>query len=268
MFLKFSSCSFYIRLDKKGPFLRATLLTQNRTFYDGFHRPFFFINVIVIIIIIIIIVDTLAAVTGAIASRPMEVKIRNIEFVPAYMESTASGTEEEMAALKADAEDEEKDKDGVAACALGSAFEEGIGPLLADDVSAVKWYEVAVKRGNLAALNILACRELEAGRLEKAREMFEDAAKKGLDDGMWHLALMCRDGLGGPVDFKRAFTLAETAAREHQNAMAWNVLGTLYENGQGHARSPMNAKSCYRMSGKLGFESGLQNYQRMRGERI
>lgn len=143
--------------------------------------------------------------------------------------------------------------------ALGIAQLNGEGtPIQAD--SAIDWLRRAAEKGDVRAKVALAnayrrrdgvTRDLDY----RARELYEEAGLEGNAEAMYNLAVMYRDGAGGPADETLAFEWFEKAARAgYVDALV--DIGWAYQQGHAVPRNEKVAMCWYRAAEKAGSRRG------------
>ncbi len=96
---------------------------------------------------------------------------------------------------------------------------------------------------------------------KEARKRFAAAADLGHLPTYPIYATMCREGLGGEVDYDAAAKWFELAAEE-DDPYSQNAFGECYENGWGVERNPSMALLWYRSAAEQGFSSAMRNIGR------
>jgi TPR repeat protein len=100
--------------------------------------------------------------------------------------------------------------------------------------------------------------EAEAGRYDRARDIWASLAKHGDADSLNGLGFIYQKGLGVQRDYSRA-TQLYTAAAEQGHFNAANNLGFIYSQGRGVPRDYVRAYSWYSMAVILGEASAIHN---------
>jgi TPR repeat protein len=92
--------------------------------------------------------------------------------------------------------------------------------------------------------------------LNKARKLYQQAAKMGHADSMVELGRMCHKGLGGKQDYVKANEWFLKAARKG-DAEAMNNLGEMYEFGQYREQDDVKAKEWYEQAARKGHPQAM-----------
>ncbi len=91
----------------------------------------------------------------------------------------------------------------------------------------------------------------------RAVELYRKAAKQGLAQAQFNLALMYDDGEGIAPDDAKAVKLYRKAAEQgHEDAI--NNLGYMYENGEGVKQDPVEAYAWHSLGGVYGCKPCTQ----------
>jgi len=80
-----------------------------------------------------------------------------------------------------------------------------------------------------------------------------------LEANSLHAVALHYYSIASKKNFKKAFDLCSKAARKNHN-LALNMLGCMYENGEGVASNNTKAKACYLKAAKLGNSDAMNNY--------
>ena len=123
-----------------------------------------------------------------------------------------------------------KDIDPEISFLIGTAYQ-----LIEKDLYAIPWYQMALRSNNIRA----------SGRLSLIYSLGKDV----------------------PVDYKRAYTLAQYGA-QNNNPLSYYVLGVLYENGLGVSNDIGKAISYYKKGCTLGNNLSCQSYKKINGDSI
>ena len=137
---------------------------------------------------------------------------------------------------------------------LGQILLDGQG-IAQDQPLAVRWFDIAARRGHLMARNMLGrCHEhgwgCEADAAKAARH-YRIAAEAGLDWAMYNFANLLATGRGVLEDQQQALRLYQQAA-EMGHAKSMNLLGRYLEEGRICAKDLQAARDWYRRSAEGG----------------
>ncbi len=116
---------------------------------------------------------------------------------------------------------------------LGIAFHYGTG-VDKDYAQAIAWYQKAIDADNSDAMANLGFLKLQDGiqkNVVEARVLIEKASERGNVKGTCTLATMLIDGIGGPKDTTRAWTLVQRAA-DAGNSTCQLMMGLGYRYGR------------------------------------
>ncbi|AWM90237.1 hypothetical protein DJ564_05135 [Pseudomonas sp. 31-12] len=137
---------------------------------------------------------------------------------------------------------------------------QGIGQ---DQPLAVRWFEIAARRGHLMARNMLGrCHEHGwgcAAQASVAAQHYRVAAEAGLDWAMYNYANLLATGRGVTVNQLQALNLYRQAA-ELGHAKSMNLLGRYLEDGKVCLADPLAARQWYQRSAEGGDFRGQFSY--------
>jgi TPR repeat protein len=150
---------------------------------------------------------------------------------------------------------------------LGQMLLDGAG-LAKDEAAALDWFTRAAAQHHLLAINMVGrCYDLGWGTpVDKARaaECYRNAARRGLDWGMYNYATLLALGQGVPEDKVAALGWLRKAAKLG-NAKAINFVGSFYEDGWVVPRDLKAAGKLYARAAEGGDFRGAFNHARMLG---
>lgn len=133
---------------------------------------------------------------------------------------------------------------------LGFLYDGGIG-VLQNETHAKYWYERAVEKGSIAALNNIGVMHLKSNDLIKAEDYFLKAAKAENIDAMRNLCIMFTDkdleksGFWAFELNKRGYTnpIEENARKGSQTSQM--LLAIFYEKGYGYVQNSTEANKTF-----------------------
>jgi hypothetical protein len=100
---------------------------------------------------------------------------------------------------------------------LGAAYDHGMGGVVADAETAVRWYRKAAEQGlGKAQFNLAHCLATGHGAPQdyaESRVWMEKAAGQGMADAQFLLGVMLAEGLGGEVDRSQARSWLQRAVQ-------------------------------------------------------
>lgn len=161
---------------------------------------------------------------------------------------------------------------GAADYQLGRIYETGRGGVPVDYEKAFRHYQRGAQEVQFYCCYRLGLCYLEgkgtAKNLEKARYWLRMIANSGIPDAAYHMAIFCRDGLGGLAkDEKEAANWLRRALRQGEHAGAEYLLGQFCEQGTGVPQDLKEAKSRYAKAAALGHAEAQAALKRL-GEPI
>lgn len=137
------------------------------------------------------------------------------------------------------------------------------------DADAAKWYRKAADKGDASASVELAQQLVKGQGVQQdyleARRRCGEAAKADFGPGAYCLAMMDREGLGGPKDLEQAARWF-TEAANLQDVRALPVLGDMYLKGEGVKQNQETAYMWYWIAANSGIKGAAQSEEQLKQE--
>ena len=145
-----------------------------------------------------------------------------------------------------------------AACLLGHLYEQGKG-VEVDLTKALEWYEKAAPQNNEAKLNVaifyLHAKGTESN-YDKAFQLFEELAQKGMVSSYNNLGYMYDNGLGTEKNEEEAYHWYRKGAEANDRVAQYNLAASLWA-GQGVAQDREEALKWFRQSASQGYNHAI-----------